>query len=77
MAIEMSEYFQLRRKLNLSYSETEQALSPERVESLAKGREPLTADDAHRMETFAGQKERDKKAASEAAKAEYRRTWGS
>ena len=77
MAIEMSEYFQLRRKLNLSYSETEQALSPERVESLAKGREPLTADDAHRLETYAGQKERDRKAAQEAAREEHRRLWGS
>ena len=56
MAIEMSEYFQLRRKLNLSYSETEQALSPERVESLAKGREELTRDDKAKLETFAGQR---------------------
>ena len=77
MAIEMSEYFQLRRKLNLSYSETEQALSPERVESLAKGREELTRDDAARLTTLAGQKARDRKAAQEAARSEYRRTWGS
>ena len=76
MAIEMSEYFQLRRKLNLSYSETEQALSPERVESLAKGREPLTADDAHRLETYAGQKERDRQESKKAGSARLRSLFG-
>ena len=77
MAIEMGEFFQLRRKLNLSYAESEEALGTQRVGQLATCREELTRDDKAKLTTFAGQRERDKKSAQEAAREEHRRIWGS
>ena len=56
MAIEMSEYFQMRRKLNLSFAESEAALGTQRVEQLAACRDSLTADDRARLTTAAGQR---------------------
>ncbi len=56
MATEMSEYFQLRRKLNLSFAESEAALGTGRVEQLAACHEELTRDDRAKLETFAGQR---------------------
>ena len=76
MAHELNQFFQARRKFGIDMSEASRLFGAERALEFASGSRPFTADDAHSMETLAGQKERDKKAAQEAAKAEYRRTWG-
>ena len=77
MAHELNQFFQARRKFGIDMSEASRLFGEQRALEFASGRCPFSADDAHRLETFAGQKERDKKAASEAARSEYRRTWGS
>ena len=77
MAHELNQFFQARRKFGIDMSEASRLFGEQRALEFASGRCPFSADDLHAMETLAGQKARDKKAASEAAKAEYRRTWGS
>ena len=77
MAHELNQFFQARRKFGIDMSEASRLFGEQRALEFASGRCPFTRDDEHSMETFCGQRERDKKAASEAAKAEYRRTWGS
>ena len=76
MVQQLNEYFMMRRKLNLTYAESAAALTPEREQLLSTNSAVMTSDDKVRMETFAGQRERDRKAAQEAAKAAYRRYWG-
>ena len=76
MAICLNEYFQMRQKLNLSFTDAAQALTPERERLLASNRTELTSDDKTRLALFAEQRDADRKAAVEAAKAAYRRYWG-
>ena len=77
MAHELNQFFQARRKFGICMSEASRLFGEQRALEFGNGSRPFTADDAHRMETYAGQKERDRKAAQEAARVEYRRTWGS
>jgi hypothetical protein len=76
MATELNEYYQMRRKLNLSFTEAAQALSPERELLLASNRAELTSDDKTRLALFAEQRDSDRKAAVEEARAAHRRYWG-
>ena len=77
MAHELNKFFQARRKFGIDMSEASRLFGEQRALEFGNGARPFGLDDEHRMETFCGQRERDKKAAQEAAKAEYRRTWGS
>ncbi len=76
MAHELNKFFQARRKFGIDMSEASRLFGEQRALELASGRCPLSVDDEHRLETYAGQKERDKKAAQEAAREEHRRLWG-
>ena len=58
-------------------SEATQIYGAEQALEFGTGARPFSRDDEHRMETYCGQRELDRKAAQEAARAEYRRTWGS
>lgn len=77
MATELNKFFQARRKFRIDQTEAARLFGEQRALEFGNGTRPFERDDEHRMETFCGQRERDKKAAQEAAKAEYRRTWGS
>ena len=77
MARELNAFYRARQKFGIDQTEAARLFGAERALEFAGGKRPFTADDEHRMETFCGQRERDKKAAQEAARAEYRRTWGS
>ncbi len=77
MAHELNKFFQARRKFGIDMSEASRLFGEQRALELASGARPLGRDDENLMETFCGQRERDKKAASEAAREERRRLWGS
>ena len=77
MARELNAFYKARQKFGIDQTEAARLYGAERALEFAGGKRPFTSDDLHAMETLAGQKARDKKAAQEAAKAEYRRTWGS
>ena len=76
MARELNAFFKARQKYSVDMSEASRIYGEQRALEFGTGARPFGLDDEHRMETYAGQKERDRKAAQEAAKAEYRRTWG-
>ncbi len=76
MAHELNKFFQARRKFGIDMPEASRIFGEQRALELASGRCPFLDDDARRLETYAGQKERDRKAAQEAARAEFRRFWG-
>ena len=77
MAHELNQFFQARRKFGIDMSEASRLFGEQRALEFASGTRPFTSDDLHAMETLAGQKARDRKDAQEAARSEYRRTWGS
>ena len=77
MARELNAFFKARQKYSVDMSEASRIYGEQRALEFGTGSRPFGLDDEHRMETFCGQRERDKKAAQEAARAEYRRTWGS
>ena len=77
MAHELNQFFQARRKFGIGMSEASRLFGEQRALEFASGTRPFTSDDEHRMETFCGQRELDRKAAAEAARSEYRRLWGS
>ena len=77
MAHELNQFFQARRKFGIDMSEASRLYGADRALRFGTGELPFTSDDLHAMETLAGQKARDRKAAAEAARVEYRRTWGS
>ena len=77
MAHELNKFFQARRKFGIDMPEASRIFGESKALELAGGRRPFTQGDEHEMESYCGRRELDKKAASEAAKAEYRRTWGS
>ena len=77
MAHELNQFFQARRKFGIDMSEASRLFGEQRALEFASGRCPFSADDAHRLETYAGQKERDRKTAQQAAREEHRRLWGS
>ena len=76
MAHELNKFFQARRKFGIDMSEASQIFGESKALELAGDRRSFTADDEHRMETFCGQRELDRKAAQEAARAEFKRFWG-
>ena len=57
-------------------SEASRLFGEQRALEFAGGKRPFTSDDLHAMETLAGQKARDRKAAQDAARGEHRRLWG-
>ena len=77
MATELNKFFQARRKFGIDMPEASALFGEQRALEFAGGKRPFTQGDEHEMESYCGRRELDKKAASEAAKAEYRRTWGS
>ena len=77
MAHELNAFYRARQKFGIDQTEAARLFGEQRALEFASGARPFGRDDEHAMESLAGQKERDKKAASEAARAEYRRTWGS
>ena len=76
MAHELNQFFQARRKFGIDMSEASRVFGEARALEFASGTRPFTRDDEHSMETFCGRRERDRKAAAEAARSEYRRLWG-
>ena len=76
MAHELNKFFQARRKFGIDMSEASRLFGEQRALELASGARPLGRDDENLMETFCGQRERDKKAAQQAAREEHRRLWG-
>ncbi|MPN54989.1 hypothetical protein SDC9_202668 [bioreactor metagenome] len=76
MAHELNKFFQARRKFGIDMSEASRIFGEQRALRFGTGELPFGRDDELRMETFCGQRERDKKAAQESAKAEYRRLRG-
>ena len=77
MATELNRFFQARRKFGIDMGEAARLFGAERALEFAGGKRPLTADDEHSMESFAGRRELARKAAQAESQAEYRRTWGS
>ena len=77
MAHELNKFFQARRKFGIDMSEASRLFGEQRALELAGGRCPFTQGDEHEMESYCGRRERDRQSAQEAARAEYRRTWGS
>ena len=77
MAHELNKFFQARRKFGIDQTEAARLYGEQRALEFAGGKRPFTSDDLHAMETLAGQKERDRKTAQQAAREEHRRLWGS
>lgn len=76
MAHELNQFFQARRKFGIDMSEASRLYGADRALRFGTGELPFTSDDEHRMETFCGQRELDRKAAAEASREEHRRLWG-
>lgn len=76
MAHELNQFFQARRKFGIDMGEAARLYGAERALEFAGGKRPFTADDEHRMETFCGQRERDRQTAQGLAREEHARLWG-
>ena len=76
MAHELNKFFQARRKFGIDMPEASRLFGEQRALELASGAIPFGRDDENLMETFCGQRERDRKAAQDAARGEHRRLWG-
>ena len=77
MAHELNQFFQARRKFGIGMLEASALFGEQRALEFAGGKRPFTQGDEHEMESYCGRRELDKKAASEAAREEHRRLWGS
>ena len=77
MARELNAFYRARQKFGIDQTEAARLYGAERALEFAGGKRPFTSDDLHAMETLAGQKERDRKTAQQAAREEHRRLWGS
>jgi hypothetical protein len=77
MSHELNAFFQARRKFSVDMTEASRIYGEQRALEFGAGKRPFTVDDEHSMESFAGRRELARKAASDAAKAERRRMWGS
>ena len=76
MAHELNKFFQARRKFGVDMSEATRIYGAEQALEFGTGARPFGRDDEHRMETFCGQRELDRKAAAEASREDRRRLWG-
>ena len=77
MARELNAFFKARQKYSVDMSEASRIYGEQRALEFGTGSRTFGRDDENLMETFCGQRERDRKAAQDAARAERRRTWGS
>ena len=77
MAHELNQFFQARRKFGIDMTEASALFGEQRAFEFGNGSRLFTADDAHRMETFCGQRERDRQTTQGLAREEHRRLWGS
>ena len=64
MARELNAFYRARQKFGIDQTEAARLFGEQRALEFASGSRPFTADDLRAMETFAGQKARDRKTAS-------------
>ena len=76
MATELNKFFQARRKFGIDMTEASALFGEQRALEFGNGSRLFTADDAHRMETLAGQKARDRQESKKAESARLRALFG-